>query len=477
MRWTILLTLLAFSSVTIAGSVKSLNISILKDDPCYNAMLDRYIWVKTSGSVTELLSKPIQDRYRAAERLGNNQLQTGKYNALNGPWDIALIPVHQIQRDAIDIAFLGLDTQGSLPNLKAVKDFLTVNQNRKMTPLIEAIAKAFGGSIRTNKDLSTQKDKAYEERRPPTILLAAACSQVSVYNAYSCTQAVEKLLELSQFNSNMVFLNIWKEFATDKKLQEGARVIALKMIDRIETNEAGSLFEDLVDGFKKVGFDLEDAKDSTWKLLLMYGNGGPNLGMRMILQNQDLSVLYTAMTAIGMAIGYLDFNQRLLGKPSYAYPQEVTGSCLTPKPYHFWMNAFFARTLVKGGFSPTIAQLATFVAAKGYQMNRDVNGSTAGLDKILSKPSDHPTNRVIRSDLAMGAAGAVYGSLVESQTIKAFSIQEGMKYLTYTKGDPKEIEVSTINMMTPDSRMKAYMAWEQLFNPNGVLKYFKDIQK
>jgi hypothetical protein len=148
-----------------------------------------------------------------------------------------------------------------------------------------------------------------------------------------------------------------------------------------------------------------------------------------------------------------------------------------PKPYHFWLSAYLARWLVNKGYSPEVAQMATFIVAKGYQVNRDLNNAGGGLDKILSKSSFHPTNQVIRLDLALSSSGAVYGSLVEKNLVNGFSINDGIAHLKHYSGNPEVLSQGSIQNLLISDRVRLLYIWDELFQPNKVLKFYQDMQR
>jgi len=150
---------------------------------------------------------------------------------------------------------------------------------------------------------------------------------------------------------------------------------------------------------------------------------------------------------------------------------------LTAKPYHFWLNAYFSRWLVKQGYTPSIAQTAAFILNKGYQVNRDVNNAGGGIEKLLSKPAEHPTNRVIRADLNLGAAGNIYGSLVNKQRMKPIDIGEGLSQLHLTRGDSALLSERSILDRLSSDRIQFIRKWDELYKPNRALLFYQKQQQ
>ncbi|MCB0368900.1 MAG: hypothetical protein KDD45_05470, partial [Bdellovibrionales bacterium] len=372
------------------------------------------------------------------------------------------------------------DIYGKIKTIKDAEDFLINGHDQNFKNMYSNLVELNPGMKRTSIDSLKQNisfDADYEKRLSNTANTAAACLQLTKINIINCTSAVNDLIELANFRNNIIAPEIWYEFMTNKELQEGIRIMALTMIERLKSGIGGRFFDDLVESFQSAGLLETDAIEAAWKAIALYGNGGPNMGLRIEVFDlpAGMSKFYLAMHVISVAVTQIDYQQRLMGHKHYVYPMEMSGGCLSPKPYHFWLNAFFARELVKRGYSAEVAQMATFIVAKGYHLNRDINGAGSGIEKILSKSSNHPTNRVIRTDLSMAAAGVVYGSLF-GQDIHSFSIGNGVAYLEKNSGDVSKISDSTILSITRGS-VQAFYAWDSLFKPNIVLEYFQAQQK
>lgn len=158
--------------------------------------------------------------------------------------------------------------------------------------------------------------------------------------------------------------------------------------------------------------------------------------------------------------------QVLHGGNQYMYPKESSGICRNPKPYHFWLSAYFSRSLIRQGYSPEVASAAAFVVANGYQMNRNLaNGRAGKVDSLLSKPFLHPTNNVIRMDLVQAAAGAVYGSAQDNSVSGNFNLAKSYDRamaLAKACSDLVSIELKILN---GSEDIKTIYAWNRYFAP------------
>lgn len=483
---------IALPGTTMAVTVQQIDSFLGAGDICMAHQLDRYIWVHAKDS--EWQGRTFSERYKTALHVYKEKNRD--YNpvklVMNGPWDKALVPVLEAQRDSIVSALLladsseslirgiGTDGSGNLLELNSLESYLKKNLVRGFPNLIQQIAKQFGGNLRKPEELlNPAPDETYVERLKKLSGIAVACAQLSVAQGPACVTAVKATLTEANYSANLILPKIWYEFIRTPKLRDGARLGALIMLQRMQNQRPGRFFEDLVEGFRRAKLSEADAVEATWKLLALYGNGGANTGLRLLALQlpAEAEVLAVSLSFVGTAVTYLEFAQRMAGNRSYAFPAEVDGNCLTAKPYHFWLNAYLSRWLVKQNFTPEVAQSAVFIVNKGYQVNRDVNNAGGAVEKLLSKPTNHPTNEVIRIDLNVGAAGSVYGSLAGNKPLKPLPLQEGVR----RSGQPQNtneavFDKSTLNKLVPD-RMRLIALWEKVYQPNQMLLHFQTSQK
>lgn len=484
--WSFIIVL-TFISAANAVTVQQMDRFLSSGDKCLSHQLDRYIWVR--GKDAEWKDKTFKERYQTALGIYRRQSQDGKFKTIfNGPWDRALVPVQEAQRDAIFDAVFTVDTTGSLlkgieydrdgsiVRLSALELYLRQNISHKLPNMIRTFAAGFGAKTKKLDELlKPTQDESYLARIKNTAAITAACSQLSLFQAPACVSATQALLTELNYNANMILPKIWIDFIRNEKLREGVRQSALLMLNRIKNKQPGRFFDDLYKGFQLAGLTPNDAREASWRLLALYGNGGANTGYRILAFDLPIEteVLAVGLSFIGTAVSYLDFQQRISGGQQYAFPAEVSGSCLTPKSYHFWLNAYLSRWLVKRGYSIEVAQMATFILDKGYQVNRDINNAGGGIEKLLSKTTDHPTNEVIRVDLVLAAAGGVYGSLVERGSLKPLLLEDGLRQLQAVRGDRNQLlQPSVVDSVVSD-QIKLFKVWDQLYQPNEALRFFQ----
>lgn len=449
-------------------------------------MTNRYLWVK--GADHSILDKTLAEKYKITHDYYIKDAEKGFNTLMNGPWDRALVPLKVAQLDAITDSILMIDSSNEFLreennkialNWTAIKGFLNSSTNRKLHSPLKDAAKQFNSEIKSFDDFFAEpQEDSYISLIKNTTAISAACAQLSLLKAPSCVRATSELLEELSYRGNMILPKIWSEFFKNEKLSAGTVHAAIKMIERIESKNPGYILSDLSSSFEKAGLSQQEALEAAWKVMALYGNGGANTGYRLALFDlpENTSKLAIALSIIGTSVSYLDYSQRFSGLKHYAFPGEVKDSCIMPKPYHFWLNAYLARWLVKRGYSSEVAQMATFIAAKGYQVNRDLNNAGGGLNKILSKPNMHPTNQVVRLDLALSASGAVYGSLQEKGSVKSFSINQGITKLVSVAGNPEALSEGVLQQLMGSDRIRLLYLWDQLFQPNSALEFYQKIQ-
>lgn len=439
-------------------------------DMCLSTMLDRYLLER--GQVAN--GATLKTRYQLAEMLYQKQAAKG-FSKKIGPWGRGLVPVLAAQRDALLEALKLADSE--LSSLEKIEAYL---RDKSPKPLHYSTKKEKLPKVEALGD-ETQ-NSAYQKQFDQKTALLASCAQIAVFDSFSCVSAIHALRDETRFNKNMILPNVWKNFVSDPTIIEGIRQAALIMIDRIHSQQPGRVFNDLLQGFLVAGMSPGEAREASWQTLALYGNGGHNTGFQLLSYQfpDEASHAVVGLSVIGTSITYLDFFQRLHHQHHYAYPDKMVGSCTSPKPYHFWMSAYLSRWLTLNGYKSDTSQAAVFILEKGYQVNRDLNGAGSSIDKILSKPSDYPGNKVIRIDLAMAAAGSVYGSLsglgIKSQTINPFDINDGYLVLEHFRGDGQEINQGILQKLLISNRLKLYHLWDQIFQPNKALEYYRKLQ-
>lgn len=450
-------------------------------DSCLAANVDRYLWVTDTLSFAE--NKDLKTRLEMAEKVF--AVKKKDPGLFDGPWANGLVATLGAQKVALQNAIDAIHSP-NIKNIKDVKSFLRRERSSGGSgyiSLIRTLVKGFNSSGEDAKRILGPRPvtKILEETQDEDFLrevqnsagIVATCAKMSLIDSVQCSKAVSLVLRESRWSgANILFPKIWLEAFKSKIFQEGLRKLALKQIDRIENKEAGNITTDAVAAFVESGAKSDQAEDYTWKTLALYGNGGHNTGLRALLYDlseQDM-ITSVSLSIIGVATTLIDFEQRLNGKSHYALPKETVGSCLSPKPYHFWMNAFISRFLIQSGFSPSISSMASFTVSKGYHLNRQMNNTGSGVEKVFTKPANHPTSRVIKMDLTLNASGALYGS---GQLRRDLNFSNGLQILIdRTKtfaGLPTEqaVEIS-------GNKLKAFNLWHEVFQPDFIFEYFKN---
>ncbi|MBL7544183.1 MAG: hypothetical protein JNL11_10215 [Bdellovibrionaceae bacterium] len=449
-------------------------------DKCQDANLDRYIWVNTQYSYNP--SEFTQDQKIELansiylKRRNDPRLAAAFYN--NGAWQSSLVPLVQAQSDSVDdaIKYLGSD------KLKSRSDVIQYLEDRIGFPEIPYLGamskdmkKSFGEAPPLDMILTLPQKEDYISGLKNTAAISAMCAQVSLMDVISCTRAVKLVLEEARFSgNNIIYPKIWFDSVRNEKFRAGLKELALLMLQReTEISTSSNLYADTFASFKKVGLSNQEAEDFSWKTLALYGNGGPNTGMRLIsyslapLEQQSL----VSLSIIGTEISLIDYKNKLKGNHHYAFPPEISGSCLSPKPYHFWLNAFIARDLVQKGFSPDVASSASFIVAKLYQLNRQLNNTAKNVETILNKGPEHPTIKVIRMDLTLNSGGAIFGS---SHGTTKMNLEDGYSYF-YEK-TKNYIPLSNEQVLSiSNDKLSIAKKWDEFLQPNLILNFFKKI--
>ena len=307
----------------------------------------------------------------------------------------------------------------------------------------------------------------------------AACAEMTFWHSKECMKG------LSFIQSNMAPVlyggttlmppQAWSQVLGETKYDEGLRLAALKIIERTKgkiTDKNANIFSDLQDAFKKSGMSTEDAKQSSFDVLGLIGSASANLAARFYILG--LSTQKTkALGLISAALPLLDYQKSTEGKGTlYSLPGSVISTCDNAKTYHFWLAAYISRTLVKeNGVSTSGAAYASFVAEKGYQVNRELAHETdkrGNAHSIITKPPYDPVQQVQRMDLNFAAAGAEFGAQsVKSSTDLKLNLDQSLASM-----------IENSNVTPPVSKEEAkgmgfvssYLKWEKEVSPNTALE-------
>lgn len=450
-------------------------------DTCLSANVDRYLWVTDTSGFAE--GKDLKTRLDMAEKVF--AVKKKEPGLFDGPWANGLVPTFGAQKVAFQNAIETLRSP-NIKNLKEAKAFLLKERTSGGSlyfPLVRKLVNEFDSRDEKTKKLlalrpvtkilEEDQDDEFLREIQNTLGIVAACAKVSVIDSIQCSKAVSLILRESRWSgANILFPKIWLESFQSKIFREGLRNLAIKQIGRIETKAIGNITTDAVAAFAQAGAGRDQAEDYAWKTLALYGNGGHNTGLRALLYDlteQDM-VTAVSLSIIGTATTVIDYEQRMTGKAHYAFPTEATGSCLSPKPYHFWLNAFISRYLIQVGYSPAIAAMASFTVSKGYHLNRQMNNTGGSVDKLFTKSANHPTSRVIKMDLTLNASGALYGAgLIRREMNFSAGMQALLDKTSSFPGlNPKEsIDVG-------GNKLKSFNLWHEVFQPDFIFEYFRN---
>lgn len=438
-------------------------------DSCRRYTLDRYLWVHKRSSHAET---PLSHVIALAESVHANDPRRKRVSLAVGPWEKGLVPLLSAQKDALQdaLAILG---DSELKNLDQVQHYLRAPSPKSFRRPLTKVNEP-PKTLRSLLEASPEQD--YLARMNGWGLITAACAQMSVLKAISCGNAVSEIISLARYRQKMILPQIWVEFSESEDLREGLRRMALRMIERIKNprQSPANVLSELVQSYQEAGMNTRDATDSAWKILALFGNGGHNTGYQLqFFDFPNPGPALVSMHVFATALTLIDFQQNSVGQSHYAYPTEVIGSCLTPKPYHFWLSAYFARRLRQAGYSEDVSAMASFIAAKAYQVNRDIgNQKVKAFNELLEKPKFHPSNQVIRVDLTLAAAGSRFGAQSAGGTTWKLNLPSALQTLVASAGEPTPLDMQDDRVMTRIERIQALRAWDALFAPNVVFNYF-----
>lgn len=267
------------------------------------------------------------------------------------------------------------------------------------------------------------------------LIRSKICSDLNLKETLNCSKALKRAIEIGKpmYFADKAYmpLEVWKKiYKNEKKYLDGLQKVSNKILQNLQhkNQTKSNILDDLNEAFLASGLSKDDALDASYEILALYGNGGANLGARVfeIGRNspdnpssncyQSDSNICILLDFIGKSIPILDYKNTKAGQPMYSLPQGVVGSCNTNKSYHFWAAAYLSRQLVKEGYDPQIASLATYAASVGYQINRDqgVNKGQVGVN-ALKKSTYDPVINIMRADLSYSYAGSQFGSATNSK--------------------------------------------------------------
>lgn len=446
-------------------------------DLCFKAVVDRYLWVNGLSSWEDLSTL---ESYRKAKSIYKRQEGRQKPSRTEGPWKKGLVPVYEAQVGALydGIALL---RDADLTGLNDIERFLHAPQPKSF-PSPEPMRTGVETPKPRLEDLiESSVDKSMGTSPADRLKISAACAQMSLLKTAACVSAVRTLVGDIGYKRNIILPQLWAEFVASHSLQDGLRRAALQMLERMRQERIHSpstVFEDLLEGFRRSGFSPEDAEEAAWKMMALYSNGGHSAAFHLQAYEvpPENGKAIVALHIFSQAVTLLDYRQRFQGLPHYAFPSSIRGSCLSPKPYHFWLSAYLSRSLIQRGYSADVAAMAAFIAAKAYHIHRDVgNGRASSIESLLSRPANHPSHQVVRMDLVLAAAGSWVGALGSRVREKSIHLSAGLEHLESKSGGSQPIRFPDEDAISAVSKLRAIQSWDRLFNPNAVFDYFRSV--
>lgn len=437
-----------------AEILKAANIDYLKSDTadfCYRNMLLRYLRVNNKNKIdpTNLTTAQLE-----------KEVDKVKYEI--APWQMSMVSTPEAKEEAVHLS------TASIPHkeiFSSPKEVFTISE--------EVLKMRYQ---RSSKFIEEQKRSEKIDQEVSKISLTAACAIDNPLSVLSCTKALNIIKEdmTPKGQADIINASVWRRVLGSNKYDEGIRLAALKISNRLENRENdkdGNVFDDLKEAFRQSGLPSDASERATWDVLTLIGNQGPNIGgyatkietgswKPATQKSLGLGFIATAMTLLDQ--------RRLRDKNRfYSYPSNIQTTCDNSKPYHFWMAASLSRNLVtEHGIDPEVAAQATFLAQRGYQMNRDKSGdvvSTQGKN-ALSNGLFSPVHQIIRTDFAYGAAGAKFGSeSVANQQSSKISVDGALMSLMEDAGT--QFPSSSIL----GSSFDTFKNWNSIFSPTSAV--------
>jgi hypothetical protein len=300
------------------------------------------------------------------------------------------------------------------------------------------------------------------------------CGRENFFSVLECRKNLKFIQEQSRPVSAYKLLTplAWEAVYGSNKLNEGLHKLSVRLHEQViqrKTNEDQNIFDDLVEAFKSSGLKSEEAIDGALNVLALISNAGQNTESRVASVDKS-SQKSKDLTYISAVISPLDYIKQANQQPLYSYPKNVKTNCDSAKYYHFWMNAYLARFLVKEkNVKVKDAINASYLSQKGYQLSREigytgVSGNKSQSSSSILKAAPYgPIHQVIRMDLAYAAAGAEFGA----KSVKAVTsdqIDVDQKIVNLLKQSGHVAESSELN------DLEKIQAWEKIFAPEAALK-------
>jgi hypothetical protein len=254
---------------------------------------------------------------------------------------------------------------------------------------------------------------------------------------------------------------------------------------------AGDLFQDTMDSFRKSGFSEEASRNAALTFLGVYGSRGASVtpvfkDLRgSNVESPDFGAMISSLGLIGSIISYLDLAslQNKLSKPSgkiYSLPPGVNSSCDYTRPYHFWLAAYLANDLTGEGFSNS----AAFQAVSGIEKVYEQHGNLATVTKksfdavIGSKDLHNSYNVETQKNIVFNDAGAIWALNSSSKTKSSIQLDFALAEMSLA-ADQAQSSInngivggvaSVLSHVTGAAALGSALQWNSIIQPEAAEK-------
>jgi len=440
-------------------------------DFCQRNLMLRFLDAN-NGAPSEPYAMPLSE----LEKIVDNKTATVGYST---PWDLTLRSTEDSRNSATKVFISFINSNSDQFVEMGYKEKLNLENFDTLMSIAKPASPREIESVRKsiNESQKMGTDDIENGSKKTQALKTAACLEISIFKMSDCVRALNILQEdMSPVRggggSPVVDTKLWKRVLGDNKYDEGIRLASLKLVDRLKNKntDKANIFDDLKTSFTQSGMSPKAADDATWDVLAMISSGGPNTVKRVSFLEPSPTQRGIGLGFIAVALGSLDYMKMKRGQGMYSYPPNIKTNCDNAKPYHFWIAAHMARTLVnEHGFSPETAEQATFIAMKGYQMQRSAFGgqsknfNKSDGQKLSESDSYSPVQQVVRTDLAFAAAGTVHGA--NSSQNKNINVDHIIQSLMDDSNDLEPVSSSEKKGM-----IETYLRFRRVFSPDTALE-------
>lgn len=381
------------------------------------------------------------------------------------PWELSLVPHLRAREEGLRKQFQQLLPRVGLPSRNQEEDL-------KVVQLI------LNGSVPIDlrqfpkqADLGTLSNPGVEYDLGALTVLSpvVACSRYAPKNVkWECVGALAHILRrMKRSNEHVAGGPYLAKILGDPRFVGPLRSAALKILDKAVSRRAtGNLFDDLFQEFKNAGFSKKEATDRAYQSILLSTIDGPNVFV--LFEWADRSNILTLFSAgiIASAASILDM-LTYGSKHPYSYPAQVSVSCDSGKPYHFWVSAFLAHDLLRSGYSQNAARIAPAISDIGYQIFATGFGRSPW--KTFSVAWNATANQKTRLDLSYAGAGAAFGA-----GLKGVEPDVLFDILVDASKKPHPLSETNARRLTRNSLMSwlpRLDRWDAIFSPQAIFLY------